>query len=113
MTLDKDVILGLLKNKGLALSQAQIQCIQNMLDPNNEEINNDQEPDEAEDDWDIQQPQMHQGAPVNDPNVLEEEQMFHDAKMYADRMHGCVTNKEILSICLLGIMQVIRAPLKT
>ncbi len=56
---------------------------------------------------------MHQGAPVNDPNVLEEEQMFHDAKMYADQMHGCVTNKEILSICLLGIMQVIRAPLKT
>jgi hypothetical protein len=44
MTLDEDAVLGLLKNKGLlgvedthSLSQAQIQRIQNMLDPNNEE----------------------------------------------------------------------------
>jgi hypothetical protein len=127
MTLDEDAVLGLLKNKGLigvedkhssvlgnSLSNAQIQRIQNMLDPNNEEINHNHEPDEFEDeDWDMQQPLMVGGVAVEDPNELEEEKMFHDAQMYADRMHGCFTNEEILSIRLLGIMREIGAPLKT
>jgi hypothetical protein len=122
MTLDEDAVLGLLKNKGIvgvedthSLSRAQIQRIQNMLDPNNEEINDDHDPDELEDDWDIPEIETHEGAPVNGPNVLEdgEDLLFHDAKMYADRMHGCFTNEEILSIHLLGIMREIGAPLKT
>ncbi len=55
MTLDEDAVLGLLKNKGLlgvedthALSQAQIHRIKNMLDPNNEETNDDHDSDELE-----------------------------------------------------------------
>jgi hypothetical protein len=38
--------------------------------------------------------------------------MFEQAKMYTDRGNGCFTNKESLSIRLLGIMRVIGAPLK-
>jgi hypothetical protein len=39
--------------------------------------------------------------------------MSEQAKMYTDRGNGCSTNKEILSIRLLGIMRDIGAPLKT
>jgi hypothetical protein len=51
--------------------------------------------------------------PNNDFDVGQEERMFEQAKMYADRANGCFTNKEILSIRLLGIMRDIGAPLKT
>jgi hypothetical protein len=36
--------------------------------------------------------------------VEEEERMFEKAEMYTDGGNGCFTNKEILSIHLLGIM---------
>ena len=40
--------------------------------------------------------------------------MFKQAKMYTNRGNGLYfTNKEILSICLIGIMRDIGAPLKT
>jgi hypothetical protein len=39
--------------------------------------------------------------------------MFKKSKMYTDHGSGSFTNKEILSICLLGIMHDIGAPLKT
>ena len=51
--------------------------------------------------------------PNEDVNVEEEGRMFEKAKMYTDCGNGCFTNKEILSICLLCIMQNIGAPLKT
>jgi hypothetical protein len=36
-----------------------------------------------------------------------------NAKMYTECGNGCFTRKEMLSICLLGIMQDIGSPLKT
>jgi hypothetical protein len=51
--------------------------------------------------------------PNNDFDVGQEERMFEQAKMYTDRGNGCFTNKEILSLRLLGIMRDIGAPLKT
>jgi hypothetical protein len=51
--------------------------------------------------------------PNNGFDVGEEERMFEQAEMYADRGNGCFANEEILSICLLGIMRDIGAPLKT
>jgi hypothetical protein len=51
--------------------------------------------------------------PNNDFDVRQEERMFKQAKMYTDHGNECFTNKEILSIRLLGIMRDIGAPLKT
>jgi hypothetical protein len=45
--------------------------------------------------------------------VGQEERMFDQAKIYTDHGNGSFTNEEILSICLLGIMRDIGAPLKT
>jgi hypothetical protein len=50
--------------------------------------------------------------PNNDYDVGEEECMFEQAKMYTNRGNGCFANEEIHSICLLGIMRDIEAPLK-
>jgi hypothetical protein len=50
--------------------------------------------------------------PNNDFDVGQEGRMFEQVKMYTDRDNGCFTNAEILSICLLGIMRDIGAPLK-
>jgi len=60
-------------------------------------------------------PPFDDNPPNNDTvvNVEEEERMFANARMYTDRGNGCFTNKEILSIRLLGIMKDIGAPLKT
>jgi hypothetical protein len=51
--------------------------------------------------------------PNNDFDVGQEERMFEQAKMYTNRGNGCFTNEGILSICLLGIMHDLGAPLKT
>jgi hypothetical protein len=58
-------------------------------------------------------PLVHPDLPNNGFDVGEEECMFEQANMYTDRGNGCFTNEEILSICLLGIMGDIGAPLKT
>jgi hypothetical protein len=50
----------------------------------------------------------------NNNNIHEEneELIFKNVKIYADQGNGCFTNKEILSIHLLGIMKDIGAHLK-
>jgi hypothetical protein len=58
-------------------------------------------------------PLVDGNRPNNDFDVGQDECMFEQAKMYTDRGNGCFTNKEILSIRLLGIMRDIGAPLKT
>jgi hypothetical protein len=59
-------------------------------------------------------PSLVDADPSNDHiDVEEEEPMFQQAKVYADHGIGCFINKEILSICLLGIMHNIKALLKT
>jgi hypothetical protein len=47
----------------------------------------------------------HSDPPNNDVDMEAEERMFEKAKMYTDGVNGCFTNKEILSIRLLGIMR--------
>jgi hypothetical protein len=58
-------------------------------------------------------PLLDDNPPDHNVDVEEEEYMLEKAKIYTDRGNGSFTNKEILSICLLGIMRDIGAPLKT
>ena len=52
-------------------------------------------------------------TPHIDAINLEEERIFENAKVFADRGNGCFTTIELLSICLLSLMRDIGAPLKT
>jgi hypothetical protein len=122
MVIDDDSASSLLKDlllsnnadsKAATLSLEQIHHLQRLMDPANEEIFSDDEqsvPGDGHDFWEI--PPPVDNMPNNHFN-LEEERMFENAKMYTDRGNGCFTNKEILSIRLLGIMREIGAPLKT
>jgi hypothetical protein len=58
-------------------------------------------------------PLLDDNLPHHDVDVEEKEHMFKKAKMYTDRGNRSFTKEEILSICLLGIMRDIGAPLKT
>jgi hypothetical protein len=61
----------------------------------------------------VASPLLDDDPPDHDVDVEEEERMFEKANMYTDRGHGSFTNKEMISIHLLGIMRNIGAPLKS
>jgi hypothetical protein len=98
-----------------ALSLLQIRRIQSILASTSEEFSSDDNSSISGDGLDfLDAPPLVDGdRPNNDFDVGQEERMFEQAKMYADRGNGCLTNEEILSIRLLGIMRDIGAPLKT
>jgi hypothetical protein len=98
-----------------ALSLLQIRRIQSMLASTSEEFSSDDDSSISGDGFNfLDAPPLVDGdRPNNDFDVGQEERMFEQAKVYTDHGNGCFTNKEILSICLLGIMRDIGAPLKT
>jgi hypothetical protein len=98
-----------------ALCLFQIRRIQSILASTSEAISSDDNSSIPGDRLDfLDAPSLlDNDLPNNDFDVGQEERMFEQAKMYADRGNGCFTNEEILSICLLGIMRDIGAPLKT
>jgi hypothetical protein len=93
----------------------QIRRIQSILASTSEEFSSDDDSSIPGDGLDfLDAPPLQDGnLPNNDFDVGQEERMFEQAKMYTDRGNECFTNKEILSIRLLGIMRNIGAPLKT
>jgi hypothetical protein len=97
------------------LSLFQIQRIQSLLASTSEEFSSDGKSRISGDRLDfLDAPPLVDGdGPNNDYDVGQEERMFEQAKMYTDRGNECFTNEAILSICLLGIMRNIGAPLKT
>jgi hypothetical protein len=102
------------KSPAPALSLFQIQCIQSLMLSACEDISSNEESSVSGDGLDFfgAPPLIDGDLPNNNVDVEEEERMFKQAKMYTDRGNGCFTNKEMLSICLLGIMRDIGAPLK-
>jgi hypothetical protein len=98
-----------------ALSLFQIRRIQSMLASTSEGFSSDDDSSIPGDGLDfLDAPSLvDDDLPNNDFDVGQEERMFEQAKIYTDRGNGCFTNEEILSICLLGIMRDIGAPLKT
>jgi hypothetical protein len=98
-----------------ALSLLQIRRIQSILASTSEGFSSDGDSSIPGDGLDyLDAPSLvDDNLPNNDFDVGQEEHMFEQAKMYTDRGNGCFTNKEILSIRLLGIMRNIGAPLKT
>jgi hypothetical protein len=98
-----------------ALSLLQIRRIQSILASTSEELSSDDNSSIPGDGLDfLDAPPLVDGdLPNNDFDVGQEERMFEQAKMYTDHGNECFTNEEILSICLLGIMRNIGAPLKT
>jgi hypothetical protein len=98
-----------------ALSLLQIRRIQSILASTSEEFSSDDDSSISGVGLDfLDAPPLVDGdLPNNDFDMGQEERMFEQAKMYTDRGNGCFTNEEILSICLLGIMRDIGAPLKT
>ena len=120
-TIDEFAASGLLKDtssSGHSFSLSQIEHLQTLLEPGNEDISIDDDSNYSDDGQDVSEdmlPPFDDNPPNNDTgvNVEEEERMFANARMYTDRGNGCFTNEEILSIRLLGIMKDIGAPLKT
>jgi hypothetical protein len=98
-----------------ALSLFQIRRIQSLLASTSEEFSSDNKSSISGDGLDFSEapPLLDADLPNNDFKVGEEECMLKQAKIYMDRGNGCFTNKEILSIRLLGIMHDIGALLKT
>jgi hypothetical protein len=98
-----------------ALSLLQIRRIQSILVSTSEGFSSDDDSSIPGDGLDfLDAPSLvDNDLPNNDFDMGQEERMFEQAKMYTDRGNGCFTNEEILSICLLGIMRDIGAPLKT
>jgi hypothetical protein len=98
-----------------ALSLFQIRHNQSILASTSEGFSSDDDSSIPGDGLDfLDAPSLVDGdLPNNDFDLGQEERMFEQAKMYTDRGNGCFTNKEILSIRLLGIMRNIGAPLKT
>jgi hypothetical protein len=98
-----------------ALSLFQIRHIQSLLASTSEEFSSDDDSSISGDGLACLDapPFVDADLPNNDYDVGQEERMFEQAKMYADRGNGCFTNEEILSNPLLGIMRDIGAPLET
>jgi hypothetical protein len=96
-----------------ALSLFQIQRIQSAMASASEDFSSDNEPSVTGSRLDFLDapPLIDADLPKKNVDVEEEERMIERAKMYTDRGNGCFTNKEILSICLLGIMHDIGAHL--
>jgi hypothetical protein len=91
-----------------ALSLLQIRRIQSILASTTEEFFSDDDSSISGDGLDfLDGPSLVDGdLPNNDFDVGQEEHMLEQAKMYTDRGNGYFTNKEILTIHLLGIMRV-------
>jgi hypothetical protein len=94
------------------LTQAKMKRIQSLMDPNNKEQSPRFTNGPGRRYW------GHISMPVaENPHIdatnLEEERMVKNTKMFVDRGTGCFTTEELLSICLLSLMQDIGAPLKT
>ena len=94
------------------LTEAQIEGIQSLMDPNNEEQSL---PDSQLDEEEFTGEAFNPIPEINqvDATNLEEERMFQNAKRFVDRGNGCFTTEELLSIRLLSLMRDIGAPLKT
>ena len=103
------------KSAAPSLSLSQIQRIQSSMSSTCEDVSRKDKSSVSSDEvvFSVAPPLLDDNLPDHDVDVEEEERMFEKAKMYADRGHGSFTNEEILSICLLGIMRDIGAPLKT
>jgi hypothetical protein len=94
------------------LTEQQMERIQSLMDPNNDEQSDtDSWIDQEEDNEDTSLPSSD--SPQIEATNLEEERMFKNAKMFVDRGDGCFTTEELLSIRLLSLMRDIGAPLKT
>ncbi len=133
MTIDENTAGTLLKNlmadklsldasdskMASVLTQAQMQRIQSLMDPNNEEhslqdsLMDDEQSLLDEEEVFNDAPTPVAATPHIDAINLEEERMFENAKVFADRGNGCFTTEELLSIRLLSLMRDIGAPLKT
>ena len=133
MTVDENTAGTLLKNlmadklsldasdskMASALTQAQMQRIQSLMDPNNKEhslqdsLMDDEQSLLDEEEVFNDAPTPVAATPHIDAINLEEEQMFENAKVFSDRGNGCFTTEELLSIRLLSLMRDIGTPLKT
>jgi hypothetical protein len=80
-----------------------MQQIQSLMDPNNKE-QSFQDSLMKEEEVIGDTPMLVAETPYIDVIHLEEERMFENAKMFADRGNGCFTTKELLFICLLHLM---------